>query len=339
MLKKTINRIKLQSDFIRKRTYLRGHPIALQIEVTNYCNFNCYSCPRENLKRKLGYMDYDLYKKIINENKDFLETVLLFHMGEPLLHKDIAKMVAHAKSNHIKTVIFTNGYLLTEENAIKLIDAKLDLLVISFDGIKKETYETVRAGSNQDVVLNNISCVLKQIKLKNSKLKIQLHFVVSDKTQNELKEFTSYFKKVGIKSIRIKPLINTGGISKTLGATHHTRTNPCMMLWREPVIGWDGTMFPCCVDLVGEKSLGHLDSDSESVMNLWNSKSAQLMRANHKNKKFQKEKICFCCNAYETGLIPSVLSFTINDFTLRKLGSFIDRINANSLLRFFNYIN
>jgi len=40
-------------------------PASLQIGATNYCNLNCICCSADRMKRKKGYMDFDLFKKII----------------------------------------------------------------------------------------------------------------------------------------------------------------------------------------------------------------------------------------------------------------------------------
>ena len=42
-------------------------PRKIQIEPTNICNARCVMCPLKDMKRKTGYMDFELYRKIIDE--------------------------------------------------------------------------------------------------------------------------------------------------------------------------------------------------------------------------------------------------------------------------------
>ena len=43
----------------------------IRIETTNICNAHCIMCPREKLDREKGTMSIDLFKKIIDEVKDY----------------------------------------------------------------------------------------------------------------------------------------------------------------------------------------------------------------------------------------------------------------------------
>ncbi len=44
-------------------------------------------CPNKDLtKEQKGFMDFDLFKKIVDEAKDFVFDVHLLHRGESLLH-------------------------------------------------------------------------------------------------------------------------------------------------------------------------------------------------------------------------------------------------------------
>lgn len=317
---------------------VRGHPISMQIEVTNYCNLNCYTCPRKNLERQMGYMDFELFKKIIVSEQEYLETVLLFHMGEPLLHPRIEEMVKFAHDKDIKTVIFTNGTLLVKEKAEQLFLNGLDLLVVSFDGYEKETYEEVRRGSSYDVVLENIkNAVVINSKLSN-KTKIQLHYVVSEKTVKEAELFYKAFKKYKALELRIKPFINTGSMGKEIGEVVKPRKNyPCFMLYREPAISWDGKMFPCCVDLLGKKVVGDINKDS--IVSCWNSESMQLMRKRHNKHDFGDEPLCKYCNAYCISKFAYIGIIFLNDFTIRKMASKLDVINLkNKLGSLFQYV-
>ena len=106
--------------------------------------------------RPKGFMEWDLYTSIIDEIAPFAEAVVLHSWGEPLLHKRIMDMIAYAKERDLWVETSTNATQLTEEVARQLLDAGLDRIYLSMDGLTKETYEKVRVKGNFEEVLGNI---------------------------------------------------------------------------------------------------------------------------------------------------------------------------------------
>lgn len=75
-------------------------PQTLSIEPTNYCNLACISCSSQIISRDKGYMDFDLFKKIIDDASNIgVSSVHLWLHGEPLLHLFIRRLNGH-KKNH-----------------------------------------------------------------------------------------------------------------------------------------------------------------------------------------------------------------------------------------------
>ncbi|MFQ5646109.1 MAG: radical SAM protein, partial [bacterium] len=62
-------------------------PSLLSIELTNHCNASCIMCPRKEMTRKKGHMEFSLFKKIINDCRSQpLKKINLFWFGESLLY-------------------------------------------------------------------------------------------------------------------------------------------------------------------------------------------------------------------------------------------------------------
>ena len=146
----------------------------LHIEVTNACNFKCKFCINhddtlfEKLGIKRGFLDGDLYEKIIEDCKRFPKRIkrLYFHFGgEPLLHKDIISFIRYAKNAQVadELAMFTNGALLTKELGAQLAGSGLDILQISVEGVTPEKYEEVTGVRiDYDQFLENISFLYQQ---------------------------------------------------------------------------------------------------------------------------------------------------------------------------------
>ncbi len=339
-LKHAKNRFLLLQSYLLRKATTKGFPVALEIEVTNRCNLHCLTCPREKMKRPLGDMSFSLFRDIIDQAKEYVESVLLFHLGEPLLNPELAHMVSYCKKCGLKTIIFTNATLLDEKKSRELIGAELDMLVFSFDGADKETFEAIRRGAPYDRVLTNIRNFLKIKTQLKSDVFTQVNFVNSRFTKREIAEFLRMWKEMPVNGVRIKPFYNTANIAETIGEKvvfKKASSAPCIMLWREPVIGWDGTMFPCCVDLIGQKELGNVNFGR--LIDVWNGKEMVDLRLKHIQGNVKEEKLCRTCNVFEINpfFLPATVLF--DDLTVRKINPLFERLSALRGIKGFSYVN
>lgn len=112
------------------------------MEVTNFCNFDCTFCPSGIMQRKKEFMDTELAFKIIDQISDNnVSPTILFHiLGEPLLYRDIFKIIKYANSKKLNTILFTNGGLLTEEIIDKILDVAPTIVAISLQTLSKELF-------------------------------------------------------------------------------------------------------------------------------------------------------------------------------------------------------
>ena len=128
------------------------------VEVTNKCNLNCSTCMRNVWNVEYGHMPEEMFEQLLNGLGNCPEKSEIFigGYGEPLSHPNILQLVERAKRRGFPVVMITNGVLLTEAVASRLIDLKLDMLWVSLDGASAECYADVRLGDMLPVVLSNL---------------------------------------------------------------------------------------------------------------------------------------------------------------------------------------
>ena len=135
-------------------------PLFIDVEVTSACNLRCPFCATTYRDKDIakGFMSFEVLKKIIDEGAGKGLYGVKFNIrGEPLLHPQIHEFVQYAKQQGLVDIYFnTNAMLLTEEMGRKLIDAGLDRLSVSFEGVTKDVYEKNRVGAVYETVLENI---------------------------------------------------------------------------------------------------------------------------------------------------------------------------------------
>lgn len=127
-------------------------PFIINIDPADICNFQCKFCPtgdRELMKqtvgRNHGIMDFQLYKKIIDDICEFdnkVKVIRLYKDGEPLLNPYFADMVKYAKQSGCcdRVDTTTNASLLSHEISDKIIAAGLDRINISIEGVNEQQY-------------------------------------------------------------------------------------------------------------------------------------------------------------------------------------------------------
>lgn len=135
----------------KRETLLR-----VQIEPTNRCNASCIYCRRTWWSRPDGDMPFDKFQQLL----DKLPPVHRFHLqgvGEPLLNKDLPKMIVAARSSGARVGTSTNASLLTRETASALLDAGINRINLSLDTIDPLVFKKLRSGSSVTKVISNIS--------------------------------------------------------------------------------------------------------------------------------------------------------------------------------------
>ena len=275
-------------------------PLHLDIETTNNCNLRCTMCGRNWMKEKLGYINFELFTKIIDEAAKYhLPSIKLNYRGEPLLHPDIVRMVAYAKEKGILEVQFnTNGLLLDEKKAKELIEVGLDRIIFSFDAAKKKTYEKIRRGSNYEKVINNIQTLINLRNKKGVKRPLtRIQMVRMSENKNEVEDFIRMWR----------PIINRIAVSterNPLGTKRKIEHFPCPQIWQRLMICWNGEVRMCCGDWYGEIVLGNVKDTS--VYGIWHEEKLEKIRKIHSKGDFNKIPLCDSCEVNTPRLNPEL---------------------------------
>ncbi len=286
---------------------LRKFPHLVQPEITNACNANCIMCPQEEMTRKIGEMDFNLYRKIIDEcskNRARVKTICPFLNGEPLLNHRLKDHISYAKEKNRKAevIIYTNASLLDEKRALELMDSGLDKMFISFDGCTKETYERIRQNLDFEIVNNNVLRFFQLKKqLKRKKPQVDLSIIEMEETKRETEKFITKWKPLA-DSVTVKDFSNWGGKFSEKDQKKELKIEryPCPRLWFHLVILRDGNVAICCLDYDGKFILGNVKKNS--IREIWNGEVINNYRSLHIRGEYEKISICEKCNSWKFSL-------------------------------------
>ncbi|MCP4154478.1 MAG: radical SAM protein [bacterium] len=325
------NRIKLLKSYWKKEAISRGFPVEIAIEITNHCNADCIMCPRQKMTRKKGFMELNLFKKIVEEIKEYTEFVFLHLAGEPLLHPELKKMITYCKEAGLKTALSTNAIVLDQEKSAALIDSPLDMVVLSLDGVTKETYEKIRKKANFETTHQNINYFL-ELKSKAKKGPYAMIQLIYQKENfSEAKEFYAKWKKSAADVVRIKPYLNYPGLDEYMGKIPQKQDKykqPCILIWRQPSIYWDGTVVSCCMDFLSQMPIGNVNHNT--IAEIWNSDKVKKMREIHARGDYHTLPLCKDCTVPQVGLLSLVGTIFLDNLTIKKL---LPRIEQLSILK------
>ncbi|MBI3812641.1 MAG: radical SAM protein [Nitrospirae bacterium] len=184
-------------------THVFVKPRVVHIEPTVRCNLKCVHCDVTYWDRMCPDLTYEGFRHIIDQMPD-LNRVIMHGMGEPLLNKDIYRMIEYAsKERNLKTIMSSNGIPIDEPNARKLIANGLQVLAISVDGATKETYEKIRVRGNFDRLIRNIKRILELKKEMNSKTPwIYFSMVCMKDNIREFLKLIELAKELGVTAVQ-----------------------------------------------------------------------------------------------------------------------------------------
>ena len=165
------------------------------IEPTNRCNLDCRTCMRHGWEEPLGFMEFELFVKIMAEVRSLPGRPGIFFggFGEPLGHPRIADMVRMAKQGGSEVELISNGILLDDALARRLIAAGLDRLWISIDGSSPASYADVRLGDHLPEIIAN----LERLNAMGGKPELGISFVAMKRNVADLPSVLDLAVKLG----------------------------------------------------------------------------------------------------------------------------------------------
>jgi radical SAM protein with 4Fe4S-binding SPASM domain len=256
---------------------VREFPLHLDIEVTSRCNLRCTFCDKLPVlsKGQMGDLDFNLYKKLLDEGAEGrLWGLKLSYRGEPLLHPRLVEMVAYAKARSVLDLYFnTNGMLLTEKMAHRLMDAGLDRLSVSVEGTDPVAFERERRGAKFHRILRNLDRLLA--------LRSRRGY-----THPLVRVQTVKFPHLDLEDYRRFWLNHADEVAAVDYKDSHQRLAglvcrdwACPQLWQRMTIEWNGAIMPCNNDDFRHLCVGNVKE--RTVAACWHDPLVQKARNLH----------------------------------------------------------
>lgn len=235
---------------------------SVAIENTTLCGADCIMCPRHNFKHKKENMDFEFFKKIIDDVVSYGVKFINFGgYGEPTIDSNYVQELKYIKTKypHINIATNTTCHFIKGE-VLDAVCEFVDEIYISVYGITKETYEKVHRGSLiYEEVKENIDNLLNQ----KHRPYIVAGFLVLDENKHEMDDWLSYYKDKADRCDMWRPQNWAGFLPNKDEDKAYVKCFRIDSL-NGLNIRVDGSVSICCIDYNRDLILGNLKNKSFS---------------------------------------------------------------------------
>ncbi|NLD36594.1 MAG: radical SAM protein [Desulfatiglans sp.] len=296
-------------------------PFVIFVDPSDACNFKCKFCPTgdRELMRKVGRplqtMSFDLFKKIvddINEFDDPLKVLRLYKDGEPLLNPRLADMIKYAKSSSkIKSVdTTTNASLFTKDKNLEIIEAGLDRINISIEGVNNKQYrEFSDYKINFDKFVGNIKHFYENKRQCEVIIKINGDLISEDDKNFFYEVFHDIADGISIEHVMsCWPEFKLNGIEvnmeKGLYGQKIEEVLVCPYVFYSFSINSDGAASLCFLDWSRRLIIGNANQDS--LKDIWFGNNIREYQKMFLTKNRKQHPVCHNCGQLTHGLPDNV---------------------------------
>lgn len=288
-------------------------PNRITIELTNQCNVSCTFCPRQTVGMCIGYMDKDLYYKIIDEAAEHNPVkIVFFFRGESLLHPDFMEFARYAKSKGLGPIQFaTNAYALTPDVSDELLGTGIDFISFSLDTLDPELYKRSRLKGDLNQSMDNVKYLSEKcrerLKAGESAPVLQVSTIEVEDYLAGQPEFIEFWKKY-VDDVRVyyehddKGCFRNEEVQRKLMEEVPER-KPCRKVFTDFLIYWNGDLALCNYDWRG--GIKTVNVRDNTIQECWDSEEYEKIRQMHYDNEFADGIMCNDCQHWRIDYMQS----------------------------------
>ncbi len=279
-------------------------PTYVMFDITDQCNSRCVHCPHsvafgKHADRAPRFLELELYRRAIDECSEHeIGFIRITADGEPILHPRCLEMIEYAAKREVGPVgLTTNGSLLDEEAARRLVESGAFLVDISIDAAREETYKKIRKGLPFKRVIGNVERLIQLRNKSKSSLKIMVSFVKQQLNLEEAEEFDAYWKPY-VDQVLFREMTSNVNLVEVSGRFAEIKRWPCPHWFRRTVVNYEGMIKACPIDWENKTLIASLDQTT--LYDAWHSDEYCRARIEHLNGEVSPHRLCFGCADWAT---------------------------------------
>ena len=222
------------------------------------------------------------YIHIIRAIERYALRVSLYDEGEPLMNKDLYKMIKYATGKKVSTLISTNFNLFRKTDVEPLFESGLSVLEPCLDGFQQNTYEQYRKGGDVEIVKAGIREVAS-FKRRHQKRWpfIDVQIILFDHLRREIPVLTQFLKDCTVDRITFrKEILGYSAEDDRVLPTRMLQSpkpHRCYWLYLGMMVRPDGNVYPCCGRGFNRFPYGNILK--QDLSEIWNNDYFRFSRA------------------------------------------------------------
>lgn len=276
-------------------------PSQVIVDLTEVCNLACVHCPHPAFKQSehygARYLDPALHAKLVAEvSQNTCQYIRYTSEGEPLIHPQCWDMLEHAVLHSGTFVaLTTNGTILNEKRARRLIDSGLHMADISIDAFTPETYAALRKGGDLAVTRGNVLRLLDLA--RGTPTRVVVSFVEQPQNASEVARFESFWRNSGA-IVVMRRLHSAAGavvpVANIMRAGQaRSARRPCVYPWERITLNPRGHLSFCPADWSHGSTV--VDYAHTTIKETWGGPFYKALREAHLSNNFAKHAFCGQC--------------------------------------------
>ncbi|RME55753.1 radical SAM protein [Candidatus Parcubacteria bacterium] len=291
-------------------------PSQVIVDTTELCNLACIHCAHPTFKKSEYYagrtLDPELNTKLVDEVRRHGQGITRYIRyssdGEPLLHTGIFDMLAYAVENSGTTVtLTTNGTLLNEARAEKLLATGVHIVDISIDALKPETYAKIRVRGDLRVTRENVLRLIRLAEQSAARTKIVVSFIEQAENRHETRDFERFWKDHGADYVAVRRLHSNAGFLSPIAEQMRDSLlarRPCVYPWERILLTPRGYLSYCPVDWVQGSTIPGADYRLTTIREVWQGAFYTGLRKAHMDNHFDGYGFCEQCPDWQVTRWP-----------------------------------
>jgi MoaA/NifB/PqqE/SkfB family radical SAM enzyme len=275
--------------------------IQLHVSTSGYCNAKCNFCiynSEENKMLPKGFMQWDLYEKIIRDAAtiEHIDNIAFSGLSEPLTDKLLEKRIALAKELRPDWFIetYTNGTLLSPDRFESLKAVGIDNVNISLNAVTQEQHEKIMGLKGQyATVLRN--ALYAKANRGNVRLLVKAVVNGDNFTRDHSTLFLGLWGRIdegdGVGALVLEA--NWAGGNRLIEERKPDFDVCCGRALGQISIHWDGRVGLCCFDPLVKYPFG--DLKKQTIREIYNSDKYVQFREWHDKNEASKHPLCAKC--------------------------------------------
>ncbi len=314
--RKFANLVHVHWDKWRGHSVTNSFPFILILEVTNVCNLKCPFCltgKGVSGGRDVRHLTFEEAKKIIDDVGDYIYFMQVYTWGEPLLNKDLVRIVEYAKARNIYVMLSTNATAMTADYNQRLIDSGIDYIMVAIDGGSEETYARYRVGGKFDKVMANLGNMLEKKREQGLEAPfIEWQYIVFRHNEHEVDATEAMAYRMGVNKFTPLPAYVEDAEWAATDSRYKTefanpeRLRDCDRPWSHLNVRADGGIATCCYSFFKKDDIAGINDGGFSA--IWNNEKFQQSRrliVQQRRGEELEPSALLCRDCVKSGIRPS----------------------------------